>query len=297
MAIETHFKPWRFVMPGVVLGIVTLVFPIVQALWFSLNRIRLYSLQDQVFVGLYNYLRLWQDPLFSLSVRATVVFTLGCTLLSVGIGLGIAAVLNGRGIRGTFMARLFMAFFLIPFVVTPVVVGVMGRLYVWEPEYGLVNYLFGLLGVSGPGWLLTPHTAMPATIITNVWRLAPLAILVFYAALATIPDEIVESAEVDGAGGFTIFTRITLPMIRFHIGFVALIILTSAFREFDTVFSLTGGGPGRATNVLSMMVYNSGVATANLGFANAISFTMFVIVAILSMAYIKVAQLGRMGPS
>ncbi len=295
MRSHNMFRPVFFIMPGILLGILTLGFPILQGFIYSLNYIRLFSLADQTFVGFQNYLRILKDSIFFLSVRSTVVFTLGTTAGSVVIGLVIASFLNCKGIRGTWKARVYMAFFLLPFVTTPVVVGVIGRLYVWDPEYGLFNYFLSLLGMKGTGWLVNPATAMYATIATNIWRLVPLAILIFYAALSTIPEEIIESTQVDGAGTFTLYFKILLPIIQFHIGFVTLIILTSAFREFDTVFSLTGGGPGRVTNVLSMMVYTLGVSTGDMGLANAISFTMFIIVAVISIAYIKAARLDRMG--
>jgi len=290
-----HFNPWAFILPGVIAGGVVLGVPVVQAFWTSLHRLRLYRLHDQVFVGMENYLRLWQDPLFMLSVRSTVVFTVGCTVLSVLAGLMVAAIMSTRGIRGTTMARFFMAFYLVPFVATQVVVGMLGRLYVWEPEYGLVNFLLSLVAIDGPMWLISRDTAMLATVITNAWRLTPLAILIFYAALATVPDELLESAEVDGAGGLRTFTAIKLPLIRYHIGFVTLIQMTSAFREFDTVFALTGGGPGRATNVLSLLVYNEGISAANLGMANAIAFTMLIIVGVISLAYMRLARLDKAG--
>ena len=295
MSGRRHFNPWAFILPGAIAGGVVLGVPVVQAFWTSLHRLRLYRLDDQVFIGLENYLRIWNDPLFHLSVQATVVFTVGCTVLSVLAGIAVAAVMSTRGIRGTTMARFFMAFYLVPFVATQVVVGMMGRLYVWESEYGLVNYLLGLISIDGPGWLISTDTAMLATVITNAWRLTPLAILIFYAALATVPDELLESAEVDGAGGFRAFTAIKLPLIRYHIGFVTLIQLTSAFREFDTVFALTGGGPGRSTNVLSLLVYNEGISAANLGMANAIAFTMLIIVGVLSLLYMRLARLDKVG--
>ena len=295
MSSRRHFSPWAFVLPGVIAGGVILGVPVVQAFWTSLHRLRMYRLHDQVWVGLDNYIRLLQDPLFHLSVRSTVVFTLGCTVLSVIAGLAVASVMSTRGIRGTNAARFFMAFYLVPFVATQVVVGMMGRLYVWEPEYGLVNFFLSLFGAEGPMWLISRDTAMWATIITNTWRLTPLAVLIFYAALATVPEELLESAEVDGAGGWRSLLLIKLPLIRYHIGFVALIQLTSAFREFDTVFALTGGGPGRATNVLSLLVYNEGIGASNMGMANAISFTMLVIVAVISLIYMRIARLGDLG--
>ena len=295
MTTSKHFRPWAFILPGLIASLIILGVPIVQAFWYSLHRLRVYRLDQQVMVGLDNYARLWQDPLFMMSVQVTVLFTVGCTLLTVLFGLLIAGIMSTRGIRGTPAARFFMAFYLVPFVATQVVVGMLGRLFIWEPEYGLVNFLLMFVGIDGPGWLISRDTALLATTITNAWRLTPLAILIFYAALATVPEELVESAEVDGAGGFTVFSYIKLPLIRFHIGFVALIQLTSAFREFDVIYSLTSGGPGRATNVLSMLVYNEGISAANMGMATAIAFSMFIIVAVLSILYMVLARLGEMG--
>jgi ABC-type sugar transport system permease subunit len=294
MTTRKHFKAWAFILPGVITGLLILGVPVAQAFWYSLHTLRLYRLDQQVFIGLQNYARLWEDPLFILSIKVTVLFTIGCTVLSVLVGLLIAGIMSTRGIKGTGSVRFFMAFFLVPFVATQVVVGMLGRLFVWEPEYGLVNFILALFGLDGPGWLISRDTALWATILTNTWRLIPLAILIFYAALTTVPEELIESAEVDGAGGFRTFAGIKLPLIRYHIGFVSLIQLTSAFREFDVIYSLTGGGPGRSTNVLSMLVYNEGISSANMGMANAISFSMFVIVAIISLLYMRVARLGEL---
>jgi len=290
-----HFRPWLFILPGIIMGFIVLAIPVAQALRNSLFRIRLYRLDQQVFVNWENYQRLWGDPIFLMSVRTTVLFTVGCTLLSVLLGLAIAGVLATSGIRGTVGARLLIAFYLVPFVTTPVVVGMLGRLFMWEPEYGLVNFLLSGIGIDGANWLIDRNTALLAAVITNAWRLTPLALLIFYAALATIPDAYIESARVDGASGLTILTRIKIPLIRFHISFVGLVMLTSAFREFDVIYSLTGGGPGRATEVLSMLVYNRGVVNSNLGVASAVSFSMFVVVAIVALIYIAVARLGNLG--
>ncbi len=295
MKKSQFFKPWNFVLPGLIMGAMILGFPIYQSFVNSLYYIKLYRLGRELFVGLQNYVTLWEDPLFIMSIRVTLIFTLGCTILSIVLGLLIATVLSSKGIRGTSLARFFMAFYLIPFVTTQVVVGMLGRLFIWEPEYGLLNYLLGLVGISGPGWLISTHTAMSALIITNAWRLTPLVLLVLYAALTTIPDELIESAEVEGATGFTLLTRIKLPIIKYHVIFMALIIITSAFREFDVIYTMTGGGPGRSTNVLSMLVYHRGVSAADMGIANAISFSMFIIIAIVTVIYMKIFRLSEMG--
>lgn len=217
------------------------------------------------------------------SLQTTLLFTLGNTLIAVTFGLLIAFLLSGRRIR---LQTGFMALYLLPFVMTPVVVGLTFRLFVWEPEFGLVNASLAFFGAAPVGWLIDRDTALFAAILTNSWHLTPLAILVFYAALATIPEELIDSARIDGAGPLQILWHVIVPMLRSHILFVSLIIMTSAFREFETIFTLTGGGPGRTTTVLSILAYNQGIARQDMGIANAIAFTMFVVMATVAWIYI-----------
>lgn len=295
--LKKYFKPWRFIMPGLILGLITLGVPIYQALKNSFYDIRLYRLGSEFFVGFDNYINLWNDSIFLLAVRVTLIFTIGCTILSIFFGLSVASVLSSDKIRGSLVARFFMAFFIVPFVATQVVTGVMGRLFIWDAEFGLINYLLNTIGLQAQAWLTSPNLALPAAIITNSWRLTPLALLVLYAALATIPETLIESAKIDGANEIMIFLKIKLPMIKYHIIFVSMILMTSAFREFDVIYSLTGRGPRRATNVLSLMVYEQGVSVADMGYANAIAFTMFLIVAVVTVIFIKIFKLGDVGVS
>lgn len=294
MSMQRYFRPWRFIIPAAVLGAATLGYPVLRAIYYSFHTVRMRRLDVHTFIGFENFRRLFADHLFLRSIDVTVRFTLGTTIFAVLFGLLVASVMSTKGIRGTNRARFFMAFFLVPFVTTQVVTGILGRLYIWQSTFGLVNFLLVQIGLPPVGWLITTESALFAVTLTNVWRMAPLALLIFYAALATIPDEIVESAEVDGASWGALWFRIKYPMIKFHIGFVSLVILTSAFREFDLVYGLTGGGPGRATEVLSILVYRMGVEQGNLGMANAVSFVMVAIVSVLTVVAVKAGKLGSM---
>lgn len=279
---------WHFFLPGFLLLFTIIGVPLIASFLYSLHEVRLYRFHNQPFVSFENYQQLLRDPLFWISTRITLIFTAAVTSLSVLTGLFIALLLYRRDIK---MKSLFIAFFLLPFVMTPVVVGIIWRLLMWEPEYGLVNFLIEIFGGQGLPWLISRDTALIATIATNVWRLTPLAMLVLYAALTTIPTEYLEAATVDGAGWFSTLRHVIFPLLQGHVLFISLIILTSAFREFDTVFSLTGGGPGRATSVLSMLVYNRGINNADMGYANAVAFSMFIIVAVTSWLYLKIFRL------
>ncbi|TGD41771.1 sugar ABC transporter permease [Pseudotabrizicola sediminis] len=276
-------RGWWFILPGLILMVIVVGTPLVMGLRYSLHRVFLYDFNNQVFVGLENYWKAFADPLFVNALRITGLFTLGCVVLSVGFGILIAFLLNARQVK---LRPMWMALFLIPFVMTPVVGGIAWRFFIWQQEFGVVNQISSYFGGGMPFWLLERDTALYATIITNSWHLIPLAVLVFYAALTTIPDELHEAGRVDGAGPFQALWYIVLPILRPHILFVSIIIITSAFREFDMIWALTGGGPGRSTTVLSIFAYNRGIANQDMGMANTIAFSMFLIMAVIAWLYI-----------
>ena len=283
MGTQRFTRGWLFVLPGLTALILIIGVPLVTAFRYSLHEVFLYRFANQVFVGLQNYQDLWNDPLFFLSLRTTLVFTMGNTVVVLVMGLLVAFLLSSKKVR---LKTAFMALFLLPFVMTQVVVGLTFRLFVWEPEYGIINAMLATLGMAPVGWLIDRDWAMLATVLTNSWHLTPLALLVFYAALTTIPEELTDSARIDGAGPMQVLWHVILPMIRSHVLFVSLIIMTSAFREFELVFTLTGGGPGRTTSVLSILAYNRGIANSDMGMANTIAFTMFIIMATVAWTYI-----------
>lgn len=276
-------RGWWFILPGLLLMAAIVGTPLFMGLRYSLHDVFLYSFRNQTFVGLDNYRRAFADPLYLNSLRLTAIFTLGCVVISIGLGILIAFLLNARQVK---FRAMWMALFLIPFVMTPVVGGIAWRFFIWQQEVGVINQVLTFFGGPAPYWLLDRDTALWATIITNSWHLIPLATLVFYAALTTIPDELHEAGRIDGAGPFQALWYIILPMLRPHILFVSIIIITSAFREFDMIWALTGGGPGRSTTVLSIFAYNRGIANQDMGMANTIAFTMFIIMAVVAWLYI-----------
>lgn len=278
-------RGWWFILPGLILMIAVVGAPLITGFRYSLHRVFLYDFSNQTFVGFQNYINAFKDPLFINSLRVTSIFTVSCVVLSVTLGILIAFLLNARQVK---FRPMWMALFLIPFVMTPVVGGIAWRFFIWQQEFGVVNQIGQVFGAGAPYWLLDRETALLATIITNSWHLVPLAVLVFYAALTTIPDELHEAGRIDGAGPLAALWYIILPMLRPHILFVSIILITSAFREFDMIWALTGGGPGRATTVMSIFAYNRGIANQDMGMANTIAFTMFIIMAVVAWIYITV---------
>lgn len=276
-------RGWWFILPGLTLMLIVVGTPLVLGFSYSLQDVFLYAFNNKTFIGFENYRRVFADPLYMNALRITGIFTLGCLVLSVGFGILIAFLLNARQVR---FRPFWVAFFLIPFVMTPIVGGIAWKFFMWQQETGVINSVLKVFGGPQPYWLLDRETALLAATITNSWHLIPLAVLVFYAALTTIPDELHEAGRVDGAGPFQSLWYIVLPILRPHILFVSIIIITSAFREFDMIWALTGGGPGRSTTVLSIFAYNRGIANQDMGMANTIAFTMFIIMAVAAWVYI-----------
>lgn len=291
MLRKQFFRGWPFIIPGLAVLALTVIAPIAYGFVFSLRDVVLYRFSRQVFVGFANYLDLLADPFFLKSASITLTFTVSVTFLSLLIGLVVALLLDGSLSR---VKNIYAALFLLPFITTPVVAGLIWRFFVLDPEYGLVNTLLGLLGLAGPGWLIDRDLALGAVIAANTWRLAPLAFLVLYAALSTLPGELSEAARIDGAGPVRVAWNIQLPLIAPHTIFVGLVLMTSAFREFDAVYSMTSGGPARETTTLTILTYVRGIVNFDIGMANAISFTMFLMVLVLAGIYVAaVAARGQ----
>lgn len=285
MASNTYnfTRGWWFILPGLTLMVLIVGVPLLMGLRYSLHDVFLYNFGNQNFVGLDNYRAVLTDPLYQRSVRTTAIFTLGCVAFSLVFGMLIAFLLSSKKVR---FRSTWMALFLIPFVMTPVVGGIAWRFFIWQQEFGLINQISGFFGMEPRYWLLDRETALFATIVSNAWHLTPLAILVFYAALTTVSEDLLEAARLEGANGMQVLWHILVPLLRPHILFVSIILITSAFREFDMIWALTGGGPGRSTTVLSIFAYNRGVANQDMGMANTIAFTMFIIMAVVAWVYI-----------
>ena len=163
----------------------------------------------------------------------------------------------------------------------------------FPPRWGILNSILGIFGIQGPGWIIDPKTGMLSIVIVAVWNLTPFVILVLYAGLTIIPEDLVDAAKIDGASSIRIFKHIILPFLRPHILFSTLIIITGAYRQFDQVWALTGGGPARSTELLSVLIYRLGFETKNIGVANAIAFFMFLVLSTLCFLYIKAFNLKK----
>jgi multiple sugar transport system permease protein len=262
--------------------------PVGQSFFLSLHRmiIGLPHLGTS-FVGLQNYLDLLHDPVARHSLWITFIFVGATTFFELLIGLLLALVMH-RQFPGRGGLR---ACILIPWAIPTVVSAQMWR-FLFNDAYGMVNYaVFGADTAQYIPWLAIPSTALMSLIVADVWKTASFAALLILAGLQVIPDELYESARVDGAGPWRRFWHITWPLIRPAL-LVALLFRTiDAFRVFDLAFVMTQGGPADATNVLQLYGYKKMFVEGWMGYGSAVSVCVFVMV--LSLAVLYVRSVGR----
>lgn len=275
--------PYALLFPVYALVGVVLIYPAVQNVWLSLWSWRITAPTQATFVGLENYGRLlFEDPEFVSVLGFTGAFTVSTIALEFLLGLGGALLLNSLpSVRPVATPLL-----LLPYMVPAVVVGLVWRL-LWTKEYGLVNFLLGLVGIPPVLWLGAPFAAGVAVVVSEVWRSTPFVTLVLLAGLASLPEEPYEAAEVDGAGRWQSFWHITLPLLLPSLTVALLFQTIFKLRVFDLIFILTGGGPGIATLPLGILVYRQYFRYFEGGYAAALAVTILGIGALVSLAYLR----------
>jgi len=266
---------------GVMLAAVTL-FPVIYILWLSLEQ-RSPVLGVTQFVGAANYLRLLGDARFWNALANTTYFTTLSVALELALGLAMALLL-----RRAFPGRaLVYAVVLIPWAVPTVVTARMWE-WMYNADYGVINYLLG----AQINWLGSPAWAMHAAILMDVWKSTPFVALLLLAGLQNIPAELYHAASVDGATRWTTFRRVTLPLLMPLILVVLILRTIDAFRVFDAIYVLTGGGPANSTETLSIYAYKVLFQTLEFGYGSTLAVTVLACIALATAVYARLLR-GR----
>lgn len=271
-----------FVTPSFILLSLITIYPIIYVLYLSLHR-RLLIFNISKFVGFDNYFFLLRDDRFWNALKNTVYFTAVSVSLELLLGLFIAILLN-RAFR---LKGLVRAVILIPWAIPTVV---SARMWEWmyNTDFGILNYVLG----SEINWLGSPFWAMNAAIFMDVWKTTPFVAILLIAGLQVIPQELYQAAKIDGAGGWAIFRRITLPLLKPVILVVLIFRTLDAFRVFDAVYVLTGGGPANTTETLSIYAYKVLFQTLQFGYGSTLSVVVFLCTGIISIFYIRILSIG-----
>jgi multiple sugar transport system permease protein len=268
---------WWFVAPALLVIAVFFFFPIVAAFLISLTDFDIYALADLAnlrFVGLGNYLKLLETPLFWQALGNTLYFVVAGVPLSIGASLGAALLLHSRLAR---FKPFFRTALFAPVVTTLVAVAVIWR-YMFNTRYGLLNYALGGLGIDPIDWLGDPHWAMPAIILFAVWKNFGYNMIIFLAGLQSIPEELYEAARIDGASVWRQFASVTLPMLSPVVMLVGILTIAGYFQLFAEPYVMTQGGPLQSTVSVLYFMYEEGFKWWNLGSASAVAFVLFLLI-------------------
>jgi multiple sugar transport system permease protein len=230
---------------------------------------------NRTFVGIENYVKLFTEPAVYTSLWVTVVFAVAVVSAELVLGT-LLAFLVEKGIRGL---AVFRTLLMLPMMVAPVVVGLIWR-YLYDSQFGLINYFMQAVGLKPLLWLADPNLALPSIIIADIWQWTPFIFILVLAGLQSLPASVMEAARVDGAGLYHVIRHIKLPLLLPVMSVALLLRLIDAFRVLEVIFIMTFGGPGLETEILSLHVYKTAFLSQRLGLASAIAnFLLFVILA------------------
>lgn len=276
------------VIPGLALLVAVVLYPLITSLVTAFFEQSL-VIPGRTFVGFDNIVELLQGDFWRL-LRQTMVFTIGTTILPFVVGFGLALALNSR-IRGS---RVLRGVFLIPWLVPGVVVSFLW-MWIFNANYGVMNGVLEALGlIDAPeAWLAQPGTAMTALIVAKTWQSFPWMMVMLLAGLQTVPGELHEAAEVDGAGTIRRFFSITVPHMRGIIGIVLLLEFIWNFQHFDIIYVMTGGGPAGTTKTFATAVYETAFDGFDLGRAGALGLLWMVILMALVAVYVRFSEKGE----
>ncbi|GAA4424465.1 sugar ABC transporter permease [Georgenia halophila] len=268
-----------YIAPSLTILLVVVVVPILMSAYYSLTDYSL--LGSPGWVGAENYLDLVADAGFRRALWQTFVYTAISVPLQTGLALVIAAVI-ARRTRNRFGAFVRSALF-IPVIASMVIAGSVWR-YLLGTEHGLVNTILGLVGIDAVNWLGRPGTALVVVALVTVWKNVGYFLVIYYAGMLDIPEDLYEASSLDGAGGIRQFWNITVPSLRPVTLLVVILGTIWSFQVFDLVYTMTGGGPGGGTITLVLAIYNSAFENLQMGYASAMAMVLFVVVLIVSLA-------------
>lgn len=280
--MKRRFKitPYLFILPTFS---ILLIFGIIPAFWGIGLSFFSYSLfKSPQFIGIENYRRLFGDYLFLRSFVNTLYYMAGTVPIRILIGLIIALVLN-QPLKGRTILRLMYYF---P-VITPLVTVSMLWVWIYDTHFGILNYLFSLVGMNQIPWLSSIKWAMPSVMIMSIWKTVGWNMLVFLAGLQGIPASFYDAAKIDGAGRWALFRYITFPLLRPTILLAVVMSLINSSQVFDQIYVMTRGGPGYSTMTLVQQIYNAAFQNYEMGYASAISVVLLLLVASLSFIQFK----------
>jgi ABC-type sugar transport system permease subunit len=281
---------YLFLLPILFLYTVFSLYPIVQT--FELSFFDAKIVEQGPFVGLKNYRDILAAPGFHQALSNTLVFTAGSTVVVLIVSLALAVLVNISWVRGK---TFFKVIFFLPVVTSLVAVG-----YIWkwmmDPTYGIINVALSLIGIEpGPNWLSNPSLALWSLVLVNIWKWVGYFLIIFIANLQAIDQSYYEAASIDGAGAWSQFYRITLPLLRMAIILTIILGIVNFLKAFALIFVMTQGGPAGRTELMATYVYREAFGTGQLrfGFSAAASMVLFVMIMVFTALANRFGRAGE----
>ncbi len=272
------FQAFLFLLPAVIIIFSFSYYPILSI--FNLSFFKWENLSpERTFIGFQNYINLFQNPRFWNSMKVTSIYTVSVTTISIFIGLILSVVVN---IKQLFLKSFWRSLFFLP-IVTPTVAAAMVWRLLFNSSVGYANKFLAIFQIQGPNWLADKQWALFAIVLLGIWKRIGFNLILYLAALQSIPDEYYESAMVDGANRYKRFQHITFPLLRPTTIMLAMLGIIDSFLVFDQVMVLTRGGPINTTEVIGWYMYNNAFSFLKMGYGASISVVIFIIIAVLTI--------------
>jgi len=281
----TALTPYLLLLPGLLFVLGVLGYGVVSGAVLSLHEVDAFL--NRRFVGFANYASVFSDPRFQASLWRTVWFVFYSIALSLALSLVFALTLD----RVTRARQFLRGLSLVPYFVSGIATAVMWR-FLFSSNVGLVNRILSAIGLPGQSWLGDPTLSFVLCVLANAWFIVPFSTLILLSGLQTIDRQLYDAARIDGAGGVRVFRYITLPLIKPMLGVSLIWLSYASFSMFDIIVALTGGGPFRATEVVSLYMYQVGFRFLDFGEASVLMLVLLAINTLLSLVYLRVFVIG-----
>jgi multiple sugar transport system permease protein len=271
---------WAFAAPAAAVVALVIVFPWLFTLFMSVHDWKVTG--SISFVGLANYRHLFADERFQWAVARTLYFTVFATLAPVVLGV-VAAVCFARRFALRGLAR---TVFILPMMATPVAIALVWTM-MFHPQLGVLNYILSSLSLPSSSWVYEARTVIPTLVMVETWQWTPLVMLIVLGGLASLPTDPYEAATLDGANGWQTFWHVTLPLVWPFIMVAGVLRLIDALKAFDTIYVITGGGPGTSSETINILLYQTAFAYYDLGYGSAMVVVFFALILLISVVLLR----------
>jgi multiple sugar transport system permease protein len=276
-----------FIVPAAVVVLAVIIFPWIFTIYVSAHDWHLGGARR--WVGFDNYIKLFSDTRFGWAMLRTLFYTVLAVIFPMLLGLAAALAFNRKfPLRG--LAR---TIFILPMMATPVAVALVWTM-TFHPQLGVLNWLLGQVGLPPSMWIYSANTVIPTLVMIEVWHWTPLVMLLILGGLASLPVDPYEAAKIDGANGWQAFRHITLPLLMPFIVVALIIRCIDALKAFDTIYVITQGGPGSASETINIFLYLQAFAFYNVGYASAVVVVFFAIILALAALLLWTRQRVKM---